>query len=213
MDSEKYWANELDRYSAEGLIRRIPSLNFIDATHCIDEKNNKLFAVCTNDYFGFRFHPEVIKAASMALESMGVGTGGARSVIGSFSVLGELERELADFQRCDAALIFNTGYIANVGLISVLAGSNGVIFSDEKNHASIIDGCRLSRAKIVVYPHRNVEFLKFSLEENKNFAMRFIAMEEVFSMDDTITLVPDLLNLAESLTHISFSTIPIRCVC
>ncbi|MDR3273880.1 MAG: aminotransferase class I/II-fold pyridoxal phosphate-dependent enzyme [Puniceicoccales bacterium] len=197
MDSEKYWANELDRYSTEGLIRQVPSLKFIDATHCIDGKNNKLFVVCTNDYFGFRFHPEVIKAASMALGNAGVGAGGARSVIGSFSVLEELERELADFQRCDAALIFNTGYMANVGLISVLADSNGVIFSDEKNHASIIDGCRLSRAKIVVYPHRNVEYLKFLLEENKNFTMRFIATEGVFSMDGTIAPLPDLLDLAE----------------
>jgi 8-amino-7-oxononanoate synthase len=197
MSGEKFWQSETERHMRDGLARQIHPLKFLDASHCVDENGRLLFAACTNDYLGLRFHPAVAEAASAAMWSGQFGSGGARLTTGAYALANKLEGELADFKGCEAALLFNSGYTANIGLLSAIGGRDCVIFSDENNHASIIDGCRLSRAKIVAYPHRNTDQLRELMEEYRQAGSLFIVTDGVFSMDGTIAPIPDLLDLAE----------------
>jgi 8-amino-7-oxononanoate synthase len=173
-------------------------LEFCDACHAVDGAGHRLFVACSNDYLGLRFHGDVISAARNALEQVGIGSGGSRLVTGSHAICGAFEREIAAFKGAEAALLFSSGYMANVGLISTVAEEGDLILSDEKNHASIIDGCRLSRGKTLVYPHRDAEYVEKLLRVNRAVATNcFIVTDGVFSMDGTIAPLPELLALAE----------------
>ncbi|MDR2776842.1 MAG: aminotransferase class I/II-fold pyridoxal phosphate-dependent enzyme [Puniceicoccales bacterium] len=197
MHGQTYWQSEIEKYHRMNLTRNVPVLRFLDATHGTTETGHRLFVACTNDYLGLRFHPEVVEAAQKCMHDGGFGSSGARLTTGAHPLAKQLERELADFKRSEAALMFNTGYMANIGLISTVCCSGDMIFSDEKNHASIIDGCKLSHAKVVVYPHRDVDRLQELLNEHRNVQSRFIITEGVFSMDGTVAPLPKLLQLAE----------------
>ncbi|MDR2628436.1 MAG: aminotransferase class I/II-fold pyridoxal phosphate-dependent enzyme [Puniceicoccales bacterium] len=198
MHGKTYWQSEIEKYHRMNLTRNISMLKFLDATHGVTEVGHRLFVVCTNDYLGLRFHPEVVGSAQKCMHCGGSGSSGARLTTGTHPLANQLEGELADFKRSEAALLFNTGYMANIGLISTVCRSGDVIFSDEKNHASIIDGCKLSYGKVVVYPHRDVGRLRELLDEYRNAQSRFIITEGVFSMDGTVAPLPELLQLAES---------------
>ncbi|MDR2432533.1 MAG: aminotransferase class I/II-fold pyridoxal phosphate-dependent enzyme [Puniceicoccales bacterium] len=198
MHGETYWRSEIEKYHRMNLTRNIPMLKFLDTTHGIAEVGHRLFVACTNDYLGLRFHPEVIESAQNCMRYGGFGSSGARLTTGAHPLANQLERELAAFKRSEAALIFNTGYMANIGLISTIGCNGDVIFSDEKNHASIIDGCKLSHGKVVIYPHRDVNWLQKLLNEHRSAQSRFIITEGVFSMDGTVAPLPELLQLAES---------------
>ncbi|MDR0693163.1 MAG: aminotransferase class I/II-fold pyridoxal phosphate-dependent enzyme [Puniceicoccales bacterium] len=198
MPGETYWQSEIEKCHRINLTRNIPVLKFLDATHGVTETGHRLFVACTNDYLGLRFHPEVIESAQKCMRYDGSGSSGARLTTGAHPLANQLERELADFKHSEAALMFNTGYMANIGLISTVGCSGDVMFSDEKNHASIIDGCKLSHAKVVIYPHRDVDRLRELLNEHRNAQSRFIITEGVFSMDGTVAPLPELLQLAES---------------
>ena len=192
-----------NRYS-DALIRRQEESQFrsprtytpIDATHVIYEGSTYLM-MASNNYLGLTHHPHVKNRASQALQQYGTGSGGARLTSGSFPLFQELENRLAQWKECEKALTFTAGFMANLGTISALVNKGDIIFSDELNHASLIDGCRLSGAKVQVYPHKDVQVLEPLLAESKHYGMRFIITDGVFSMDGDIAPLPELLELAE----------------
>ena len=168
----------------------------IDATHVIHEGATYLM-MASNNYLGLTHHPHVKDCALQAIQHYGTGSGGARLTSGSFPLFQELEHRLAQWKDCEKALTFTAGFMANLGTISALVNKGDIIFSDELNHASLIDGCRLSGAKVQVYPHKDVQALEPLLAESKHYSMRFIITDGVFSMDGDIAPLPELLELAE----------------
>ncbi len=136
----------------------------------------------SNDYLGLANDPEVVEAGRAALSRHGVGAGASRLVVGDSEAHHALEAALADFEGTEAALLFNSGYAANVGVLTALFGPGDVVFSDALNHASLIDGCRLCRAQVVVYRHRDVEHLEALLRAHPG-RRRAVVTDSVFSMD------------------------------
>ena len=192
-----------NRYS-EALVKRQEESQFrsprtytpIDATHVMYEDSTYLM-MASNNYLGLTHHPHVKDRALQAIQQYGTGSGGARLTSGSFPLFQELETRLAQWKEYEKALTFTAGFMANLGTISALANKGDIIFSDELNHASLIDGCRLSGAKVQVYPHKYVQALEALLAESKHYGMRFIITDGVFSMDGDIAPLPELLELAE----------------
>src|SRR3954453_18565652 len=122
--------------------------------------------LCSNNYLGLADHPRVREAAAAAAMRWGVGAGASRLISGTMTVHGRLEERLSACKGSQACLLFGSGYLANLGVIGALAGRGDVVFSDELNHASIVDGCRLSRAEVVVYRHRDVEHLDWCMRRH-----------------------------------------------
>jgi 8-amino-7-oxononanoate synthase len=155
----------------------------------------ELINFSSNDYLGLANHPSVVAAAKDALERYGAGSGASRLLSGGTELHRELEETLAAFKSTEAALVFNSGYAANTGMLSAIADSDTTIFSDELNHASIIDGCRLSRAETVVYPHRDMDTLHRLIKKRRKRVL--IVTDTVFSMDGDIAPLKDILEIAE----------------
>ncbi|MBI2151000.1 MAG: 8-amino-7-oxononanoate synthase [Acidobacteria bacterium] len=156
----------------------------------------KVLLLCGNNYLGLASDPRVIEAVTRALASYGLGSGASRLISGSMSLHRRLEEKLASFKGTEAALLFSTGYMANLGILGALAEPQDVIFSDALNHASIIDGCRLSRAAVRVYPHKDVDSLEKMLQEGTGFQRRFLITDTLFSMDGDLAPLPGLAALA-----------------
>jgi len=156
--------------------------------------------LCSNNYLGLADHPRVREAAAEAAMRWGVGAGASRLVSGTMTIHRRLEERLAAFERSQACLLFGSGYLANIGVIGALAGRGDVIFSDELNHASIIDGCRLSRAEVVVYRHLDVEHLHWSLRRHarRDAGRRLIVTDSVFSMDGDLAPLEAIIELAHA---------------
>jgi glycine C-acetyltransferase/8-amino-7-oxononanoate synthase len=152
--------------------------------------------LCSNNYLGLADHPAVREAAADAAMRWGVGAGASRLVSGTMTIHRRLEERLAAFERRQAALLFGSGYHANAGVISALARRGDVVFSDELNHASIVDGCRLSRAEVFVYDHGDVEHLEWGLRE-ANGRGALIVTDGVFSMDGDVAPLAELAELAQ----------------
>ncbi|MGA2455883.1 MAG: 8-amino-7-oxononanoate synthase [Solirubrobacteraceae bacterium] len=154
--------------------------------------------LCSNNYLGLADHPSVREAAADAAMRWGVGAGSSRLVSGTMTVHRRLEERLADFKGSEACLLFGSGYLANIGVIGALAGRGDTIFSDELNHASIIDGCRLSRAEVVVYGHRDVEQLDWSMrrQSRRDGSRQLIVTDSVFSMDGDVAPLEAIVELA-----------------
>ena len=150
----------------------------------------------SNNYLGLSTHPQVIAAAIKATQSFGTGASGSRLISGNSELYTILETNLARTKGTEAALVFSSGYTANTSIIPVLAGEDDLILSDALNHASIIDGCRLSRATKKVYRHCDVEHLKTLLSASSAFRRRLIVTDGVFSMDGDIAPLPDICELA-----------------
>jgi len=154
---------------------------------------------CSNNYLGLANDPRLVAAAKEAIEQYGIGPAAVRTIAGTMRLHLELEKALADFKETEAALSFQSGFKANLATIPALVGRGDVIFSDELNHASIIDGCRLSRAEIVRYPHNDAAALRRLLEEHRSrYNRALIVTDGVFSMDGDIAPLPELVELAES---------------
>ncbi len=151
--------------------------------------------LCSNDYLGLANHPRVRGAAAEAAMRWGAGAGASRLISGNMQPHGRLEKRLAAFKGYESALLFGSGYLANIGAISALAGRGEVVFSDELNHASIIDGCRLSRAETFVYRHGDLEHLAWALAEAEGRGS-LIVSDGVFSMDGDVAPLEGLLELA-----------------
>jgi glycine C-acetyltransferase/8-amino-7-oxononanoate synthase len=153
--------------------------------------------LCSNNYLGLAEHPRVRKAAAEAALTWGAGAGASRLVSGSMEVHAELERRLAAFEGAERALLFGSGYLANLGVVSALAGRGDVVLSDELNHASIVDGCRLSRAEVVVYRHRDTEHLAWELARAGDRAA-LVVTDSVFSMDGDVAPLTEIAELAHA---------------
>lgn len=177
-----------------GLTRRVVDYRMKTATLAMDRKGKEYIVFNSNDYLGMTHEKEVLEAARRAI-SFGTGSGGSRLVSGATFEISDLEKELCKVKHKEGALVFNTGYMANVGVLYALSGPGDVIFSDALNHASIIDGCRMARAKVVVYPHGNMARLEGLLAETPCDGERFIVTDGVFSMDGDICPLPDLVRL------------------
>jgi glycine C-acetyltransferase/8-amino-7-oxononanoate synthase len=155
----------------------------------------EVLLLCSNNYLGLADNPKVRAAAAEAAERYGAGAGASRLISGSMTLHRRLEDRLASFKGTEAALLFGSGYLANTGTVAALAGRGAVVFSDELNHASIIDGCRLSRAEVFVYRHLDLEHLEYGLNQ-AGLRARLIATDAVFSMDGDIAPLGELLGLA-----------------
>ena len=151
--------------------------------------------LCSNNYLGLADHPRLRRAAADAALTLGTSAGASRLISGSMPIHAELESRLAEFEGTEAALLFGSGYLANTGAIAALARRGEVVFSDELNHASIIDGCRLAGAETVVYRHADTEHLEWALREAGRRAA-LIVTDGVFSMDGDIAPLPELADLA-----------------
>ncbi len=157
----------------------------------------KLLNFCANNYLGLANHPRIRAAAQSAIEQYGVGPGAVRTIAGTMSLHIELESRLAAFKRAEACITFQSGFTANLATIPALVGKGDVIFSDRLNHASIIDGCRLSRAQIVAYEHNDVDDLQRQIAATSEYGRRLIVTDGVFSMDGDIAPLDKICEVAE----------------
>ena len=156
---------------------------------------HEVLLLCSNNYLGLADHPRVRQAAADAAERWGAGAGASRLICGNLAPHRTLERALAEFKQTEAALLFGSGYLANTGTVAALAGRGEVVFSDQLNHASIIDGCRLSRAETFVYRHRELDHLEWGLRQASGRAA-LIVTDGVFSMDGDVAPLAELAELA-----------------
>ena len=186
----------LNEVKQRDLYRAPVSYQPLDAVH-VEAEGQRYLLLATNNYLGLTHSLAVKQAAMTAIEQYGTGSGGARLTTGSHPLYEKLEQELALFKSTEAALVFNTGYMANVGIISAVVSRGDVIFSDELNHASIIDGCRLAKGQTVVYRHADMAHLAEVLETTPCQKQRFIVTDGVFSMDGDIAPLDKIVALAE----------------
>jgi glycine C-acetyltransferase len=156
-----------------------------------------LLNLCANNYLGLANHPRIRQAAANAVDQYGVGPAAVRSIAGTTALHIELETRLAQFKNAEACITFQSGFTANLATIPALVGQGDVIFSDELNHASIIDGSRLSRAQIVRYSHADAHDLRRKIEETTEFGRRLIVTDGVFSMDGDIAPLDEICTIAE----------------
>ncbi len=184
---------ELKEQNLYNTIRTIESP--MDAWIVVDGK--RVLNMCANNYLGFANHPRLKEAATRAIEEYGVGPGAVRSIAGTMRLHLELEEKLARFKNVEAAISFQSGFVANQAVIPTLTGAEDVIFSDELNHASIIDGCRLSKAKTVRYKHNDPADLDAKLREYGNARRKLIITDGVFSMDGDIAPMDEIIKVAE----------------
>jgi glycine C-acetyltransferase/8-amino-7-oxononanoate synthase len=185
----------LEELRSTGLHRRLRVIESPQGPQVLLD-GRAVLLLCSNDYLGLADHSHVRCAASDAAMHWGTGAGASRLVSGSMEVHAELERRLAEFKGKPAALLFGSGYLANSGVVSALAGPDEVVLSDELNHASIIDGCRLARAETFVYRHCDPEHLEWGLRKARGRAA-LIVTDGVFSMDGDVAPLADLSELAE----------------
>ena len=195
---EKELQKELEELENNDLRRTVDDLRFISSTKAIDKNNKEYLVFGTNNYLGLTHHPQVIKA-SMEANEYGTGSTGSRLTTGASFEARELENNISEFKNVESTLIFNTGYMTNLGVIYALTKENDVIFSDQLNHASIIDGTRISKAKVRVYKHKDtkdLENLILDEIESNNDGNLFIVSDGVFSMDGDIAPLPELVEIA-----------------
>lgn len=194
---------ELEELKNNNLNRTIDDLRFISSTKAIDKDGKEFLVFGTNNYLGLTHHPDVINASKKA-STYGTGSTGSRLTTGASFEARELEENLSKFKSTQSTLIFNTGYMANLGIIYTLTKEDDIIFSDQLNHASIIDGTRISKAKVRVYKHKDTEDLENLIqteikelkEKNITPSNFFIVTDGVFSMDGDIAPLPELVEIA-----------------
>ncbi len=189
--------NSLQNLKDKGLYRSLKTVEGPQDSEILVQ-GRRLINFSSNNYLGLAHHPVLINAAIEATRNYGTGSGASRLITGSMRVHEELEEAIATFKGAEKALLFNSGYHANIGVISSLMRDGGVIFSDSLNHASLIDGCRLSKAQVQVYRHNDRTHLQALLEEaSQNNSRKLIITDTIFSMDGDLCLLPDIMNLAE----------------
>ena len=192
----EFVVQELETLKQEGLFVNIRTLESPQGAWIIVD-GRRVLNLCSNNYLGFCNDPVLKEAAKRAIDEYGVGPGAVRTIAGTMKLHLELERKLAEFKGTEAVISFQSGFCANLATIPALVGREDVIFSDELNHASIIDGCRLSRAEIIRYAHCDVDDLKTKLQEHRHkFRRALIVTDGVFSMDGDIAPLPEIVKLA-----------------
>jgi glycine C-acetyltransferase/8-amino-7-oxononanoate synthase len=184
----------LEELKSSGLYRRLRVVEGPQGPTVLLD-GDPVLLLCSNNYLGLADHPRLRRAAAEAALGLGTSAGASRLISGTMSIHAALEARLAAFKGTGAALLFGSGYLANTGVIAALAGRGEVVFSDELNHASIIDGCRLSRAETFVYRHRDTEHLQWGLRRAAGRAA-LIVTDGVFSMDGDLAPLAELARLA-----------------
>ena len=191
----EFFKEQLDTKVQNHNLRTLKEYCPIDAVR-VKQGDKEYLMMASNNYLGLTFDSRVIEGAVKGARQYGTGSGGSRLVSGTFPLFTDLENELAKFKNTEKALVFNTGYMANVGTISAIADKNTIIFSDALNHASIIDGCRLSRGAVKAYSHCDVDELKYLLKQVDRNARKLIVTDGVFSMDGDIAPLDKLYELS-----------------
>jgi glycine C-acetyltransferase len=195
-DPLAYLGAELDALKEQGLYRRLRILDDEQKPKTtVDHKS--VVNLSSNNYLGLTTHPRLRERALDAINRLGVGTGSVRTIAGTMAIHMELERRLADFKQTEAVVVFQSGFTANAGTVSSILTKDDVVISDELNHASIIDGCRLSRATIQVFPHKDVGAARGILKELPAGQRKLLITDGVFSMDGDLGPLPELCTLAE----------------
>jgi glycine C-acetyltransferase len=191
--------DELQSLHESGLYNTIRTLSSPQGAWLIVD-GRKVLNFCSNNYLGLANHPRLKKAAQDSIEALGVGPAAVRSIAGTMDLHLELERRLAAFKGVEAAITFQSGFNANLATIPALVGRGDVIYSDELNHASIIDGCRLSRANIIRFAHCDPEDLRRVIEENKDqgYQRALIITDGVFSMDGDVAPLDKIYDIADT---------------
>jgi glycine C-acetyltransferase len=195
----QFIVDERARLEREGLLINIRTIGSPQGAWIIVD-GKKVLNLCSNNYLGFANHPKLKKAAAQAIESFGVGPAAVRTIAGNTLLHAALEEKLARFKGVEAAIAFQSGFNSNVGTIPSLVGKGDLVFSDELNHASIIDGCRLSGADIIRYGHCDPASLEQKLSEHYPAGSRnraLVITDGVFSMDGDIAPLPPLVEIAE----------------
>ena len=195
MDYYQDFQKKLEAKEQEQNKRTIKTYEPLDAVR-VKRDYREYIMMASNNYLGLTHEPRVQQAAIQAIQQYGTGSGGARLTSGSFPLFKVLERAIANFKETEQSLVFNTGYMANVGTITALMNKHSVIISDDLNHASIIDGCRLSGAHIERYKHKDVEYAEYILKNYKS-AHKMIITDGVFSMDGDIAPLDRLYELSK----------------
>ena len=184
----------LDEIRRSGLYRRLRCVSGPQGPRVLLD-GRPVLLLCSNNYLGLADHPRVREAAAEAAMRYGAGSGASRLISGNMTIHRRLEEQLADFKGAEACLLFGSGFLANAGVVSALAREGDVVFSDALNHASIIDGCRLSRAETFVYDHRDVDHLEWGLRQAEGRGA-LIVTDGVFSMDGDVAPLPEIVELA-----------------
>jgi len=197
MSKLEFLSEELGALKEQGLFNVIRTIDGPQGAWFVVD-GRKVLNLCSNNYLGFADHPRLKEAAKKAIDGYGVGPGAVRSIAGTQTIHLELERKLADFKHAPACIVLQAGFSANTAVIPAITGRGDVIFSDELNHASIIDGCRLSRADVVRYQHNDVDDLRNKIIEHKDSARRMLIVTDgVFSMDGDIAPLPEIVEIAD----------------
>ena len=193
---QQFLTGELDALRAKGVFNRPRELQTAQqATVVIDGR--EVITLSSNNYLGLNTHPRLREAAIKAIEQYGVGSGSVRPIAGNMTLHNVLEEKLARFKHTEASLTIQSGYATNLGVISAVMVEGDIIISDELNHASIIDGTRLSKASRKIFPHKDMAGLRKVLEASQDAGKVMVVTDGVFSMDGDIAPLPDIVELAE----------------
>jgi glycine C-acetyltransferase len=195
-DPLAYLGQELDSFREQNLYRRFRVLEGEQKAHATFD-HRSLVNLSSNNYLGLTTHPRLRAKALEAVEKYGVGSGSVRTIAGTMELHLELEQKLADFKKVEAVVVFQSGFTANAGTVSSILTKEDVVISDELNHASIIDGCRLSRAAIKVFPHKDVAAARTIINGLPKTQRKLLITDGVFSMDGDLGPLPELCELAE----------------
>jgi glycine C-acetyltransferase len=195
-DPLAYLGEELDSLKKQSLYRPLRILEEEQKAHTTFD-HRSVVNLSSNNYLGLTTHPRLRARAREALERFGVGSGSVRTIAGTMAIHMELERRLAEFKQVEAVVVFQSGFTANAGTVAAILTKDDVVISDELNHASIIDGCRLSRATVKVFPHKDVESARRLIQALPATQRRLLITDGVFSMDGDLGPLPALCELAD----------------
>jgi glycine C-acetyltransferase len=203
MTKTQWITDELSSLKQQGLYNTIRTIGSPQGAWLVVD-GKKVLNFCSNNYLGLANHPRILAAAKGAIEKYGVGPAAVRSIAGTMSLHVELEQRLAKFKGAEACITFQSGFTANLATVPALVGKEDVIFSDELNHASIIDGCRLSGAKVVRYGHNNIASLRETIANEKKIGFRraMIISDGVFSMDGDVAPLKELVEVANEESYL-----------
>ncbi|WP_458420108.1 glycine C-acetyltransferase [Bacillus pumilus] len=192
-----YLQDELETMKQQGTHQTLKEIDSKQSS-TVTLNEQSVIQLSSNNYLGLTSHPRLMKAAKEAIDEFGAGTGSVRTIAGTMTMHERLEKKLAAFKKTEAALVFQSGFTTNQGVLSSILTKDDIVISDELNHASIIDGIRLTKADKKVYGHSNMEQLEKILKKSMNYRMRLIVTDGVFSMDGDIAPLPEIVRLAEA---------------
>ncbi len=202
MNNLDFINEELDKLKETGLLINIRTIEGPQGAWIkVDGKD--VLNLCSNNYLGLANSPQLKTASQKAIDDYGVGPAAVRTIAGTTTLHKELERKLALFKGAESTISFQSGFCANLAVIPAIVGKEDVVFSDELNHASIIDGCRLAKTRVVRYEHRNPEDLRLKIHAEKDIKRKLIITDGVFSMEGDIAPLPEIVEIAEKYNAIT----------